>query len=71
MNITTIIQAWKDPDFRPGLTAEERSLLPENPAGLLELDEADLAQVAGGRRKRRRSRSHSHSRSRSRSRSRS
>ena len=68
MNITTIIRAWKDQEYRLGLTDEERSLLPENPVGLLELDDADLAQVAGGKKKRKRRRRR---RSRSRSRSRS
>jgi mersacidin/lichenicidin family type 2 lantibiotic len=67
MNITTIIRAWKDQEYRQGLTDEERVLLPEHPAGLLELDDADLAQVAGGRKKRRGSRSGGRSRSRGRS----
>jgi mersacidin/lichenicidin family type 2 lantibiotic len=56
VNISTIIRAWKDQEYRLGLTAEERSLLPDNPAGLLELNEAELAQIAGGGRKKRRRR---------------
>jgi mersacidin/lichenicidin family type 2 lantibiotic len=59
MNNTTIIRAWKDPAYRLGLTNEERALLPDNPAGLLELDDMDLAQVVGGRKKGSNSRSRS------------
>lgn len=45
-----IIQAWKDPEFRARLSAEERASLPECPAGrsLTELDEGSLADVVGG-----------------------
>lgn len=69
MNISTIVKAWKDNEYRQNLSAAELAMLPENPAGLLELTDEDLAKVAGGHRRRR---SHSHSRrSRSRSRSRS
>ena len=59
MNVAEIIRAWKDPEYRLGLTKEQRARMPEHPAGLLELDDADLAHVAGGRKK------GSHSRSRS------
>jgi mersacidin/lichenicidin family type 2 lantibiotic len=45
-----IIRAWKDPQFRAGLSAEERAALPECPAGkpLTDLDEGSLADVVGG-----------------------
>jgi mersacidin/lichenicidin family type 2 lantibiotic len=41
------IRAWKDAKFRQSLGAEERALLPDNPAGFVELSEADLGLVAG------------------------
>jgi mersacidin/lichenicidin family type 2 lantibiotic len=69
MNIATVVRAWKDREYRLGLTDEERALLPENPAGLLELDDADLAQVAGGRKKKGSNSGGGRSRSRSRGRS--
>ena len=43
-----VIRAWKDADFRNSLTAEQLAALPENPAGLIALDDADLDVVAGG-----------------------
>jgi mersacidin/lichenicidin family type 2 lantibiotic len=43
-----IIRAWKDEEYRLSLTEEQRALLPDNPAGLLELSDADLESVAGG-----------------------
>jgi mersacidin/lichenicidin family type 2 lantibiotic len=69
MDVATIIRAWKDREFRLGLTEEERAQLPENPAGLLELDDKDLAQVVGGRKKGSNSRSKSGGRPGSKSRS--
>lgn len=49
MSHETIIQAWKDEDFRNNLNEKERSLLPEHPAGLVELTDEDLGAAAGGR----------------------
>ena len=43
-----IVRAWKDDAYRRSLSVEELALLPENPAGLVELDEGDLKSVAGG-----------------------
>lgn len=50
MKRETIVRAWKDPEFRAGLTSEERSALPECPAGtaFTELDEHELADAVGG-----------------------
>ena len=48
MSIEKIIKAWKDEEYRNNLTAAERAQLPENPAGLIELTDADLDQAAGG-----------------------
>lgn len=49
MSNENIIRAWKDADFRNSLSEKERSLLPENPAGLIELTDADLNGAVGGR----------------------
>jgi mersacidin/lichenicidin family type 2 lantibiotic len=46
---TDVIRAWKDEDFRSGLTDAQRASLPEHPAGLIELGDAELDGVAGGR----------------------
>jgi mersacidin/lichenicidin family type 2 lantibiotic len=43
-----IIRAWKDVEYRAGLSEAERALLPEHPAGLIELSDTDLDDVAGG-----------------------
>ncbi len=45
-----IIRAWKDQEHRLNLSDEEKSLLPENPAGAIELTEDDLDATVGGRR---------------------
>jgi mersacidin/lichenicidin family type 2 lantibiotic len=42
-----IIRAWKDEEYRMSLSDEERSLLPDNPAGPMELSDADLDSVVG------------------------
>ena len=47
MNISTIIRAWKDESFRLGLTTAEQAMLPENPAGVLELSDTQLGAVNG------------------------
>ena len=42
------IRAWKDLDYRESLTAEERAALPNHPAGLIDLTDAELGEVTGG-----------------------
>jgi mersacidin/lichenicidin family type 2 lantibiotic len=44
----TIIRAWKDPEYRLNLSAEEQALLPENPAGAIELTDDELDMAVGG-----------------------
>ena len=39
MSNSDIIRAWKDEEYRNSLSEEQRSQLPENPAGMIELDE--------------------------------
>ena len=48
MSPNKIIRAWKDEDYRLSLTSEERGLLPENPAGIIELSEDELGSANGG-----------------------
>jgi mersacidin/lichenicidin family type 2 lantibiotic len=48
MQQTEIIRAWKDAEFRAELSPEECALLPENPAGLIELTDEALESVVGG-----------------------
>ena len=45
--MSKLIQSWKDEDFRLSLTAEERALLPEHPAGLVELTDEALDELVG------------------------
>ncbi len=43
-----IIRAWKDEDYLESLSEEQRSQLPENPAGTVELSDEEMENVAGG-----------------------
>jgi len=45
-----IIRAWKDPEYRTNLSAEEQAQLPENPAGAIELSDDELEMATGGNR---------------------
>ena len=48
MKTNDIIRAWRDAEFMNSLSAEERAMLPANPAGDVELNDDDLANVNGG-----------------------
>jgi mersacidin/lichenicidin family type 2 lantibiotic len=48
MSQRDIIRAWKDEEYRQSLSEAERALLPEHPAGLIELVDAELDHAAGG-----------------------
>ena len=48
MSSQKIIRAWKDEDYRLSLSEAERAVLPEHPAGLVELTDADLGAAVGG-----------------------
>lgn len=43
-----IIRAWKDAEYRMSLSEEDRAHLPEHPAGLIELTDAEMGIVGGG-----------------------
>ncbi|MEQ8756242.1 MAG: mersacidin/lichenicidin family type 2 lantibiotic [Coleofasciculus sp. G1-WW12-02] len=49
MSNIDIIRAWKDEEYRNSLSEEERSQLPENPAGMIELSDDAAQAVAGGK----------------------
>ena len=42
-----VVRAWKDPAYRAGLGAQELSLIPPNPAGVVELSDAQLKEATG------------------------
>jgi len=48
MSRQKIIRAWKDEEYRLGLSEAERALLPAHPAGLIELTDAELGAIEGG-----------------------
>lgn len=48
MSNVDIIRAWKDEEYRSSLTEAQRSQLPENPAGAIELTDEELSSVHGG-----------------------
>lgn len=48
MSLKHIIESWRDAEYRESLDDEARSLLPESPAGEIELSEAKLAGIDGG-----------------------
>lgn len=48
MSHQDIIRAWKDREYRSSLSEVERALLPENPAGLIDLTDTELDAIAGG-----------------------
>ena len=48
MSNINIVRAWKDSAYRNSLSEAERAALPANPAGSVELSDADLGHVAGG-----------------------
>ncbi|RIK58270.1 MAG: hypothetical protein DCC57_00860 [Chloroflexi bacterium] len=50
MLLDRVIRAWKDPEYRLSLSAEDQALLPENPAGAIELTDDELEMAAGGHR---------------------
>jgi len=46
--MNNIVRAWKDETYRQSLSAKEQAMLPTNPAGEIELTEADLEAISGG-----------------------
>ena len=48
MSKLDIIRAWKDEEYRESLSAADKSRVPQNPAGIIELTDPDMAEVGGG-----------------------
>ena len=48
MSNVDVVRAWKDETYRNSLSEAERAALPPNPAGEIELAEADLSSVVAG-----------------------
>lgn len=48
MSIDKVIRSWNDADYRATLSAEELASLEPNPAGVVELSDAELDIVRGG-----------------------
>ena len=46
-----VIRAWKDEAYRLSLSEAESAALPANPAGIVELNDAALEGIAGGKRR--------------------
>jgi mersacidin/lichenicidin family type 2 lantibiotic len=42
-----IVRAWKDESYRASLSIQEQAMLPENPAGTLDLSDAELETIQG------------------------
>ena len=49
MSKSNVIRAWKDPAYLNSLSEAERAKLPANPAGAIEISDAELGKTAGGR----------------------
>ena len=47
MSRLDIIRAWKDESYRNSLSPAQKALLPGNPAGMVELTDAEAATVDG------------------------
>jgi len=45
--MNNIVRAWKDAAYRQSLSAQEQAMLPANPAGEIELTDAELEAVFG------------------------
>ena len=48
MKSEEIVRNWKDATYRFGLSDKEQALLPDDPAGVIELTDAELNGVDGG-----------------------
>jgi mersacidin/lichenicidin family type 2 lantibiotic len=48
MDKEQIIRAWKDEEYRSALGEADSSLLPEHPAGVIEIPDERMDEVAGG-----------------------
>lgn len=47
MPTVDVIRGWKDEEYRQSLSHEQKAMLPDHPAGVIELSDEEL-DVAGG-----------------------
>jgi mersacidin/lichenicidin family type 2 lantibiotic len=47
MTTNEIVRSWKDEDYRSSLNGEKLALIPNSPAGLMELTDEELLGVDG------------------------
>jgi mersacidin/lichenicidin family type 2 lantibiotic len=47
MQTMEIVRAWKDEEYRDTLTLEQRALLPEHPAGVIEFEQPERDDETG------------------------
>ena len=47
MSNVNIIRAWKDPEHRHSLTAEQRAQLPDHPSGTIEFRKEGVEEAIG------------------------
>lgn len=48
MSQVDVVRAWTDEEYLESLSPAQRSAVPPHPAGLVELDAADMMGIAGG-----------------------
>ena len=48
MSKLDIVRAWKDEEYVNSLTDMQRAMVPQNPAGIIELTDEDLHGAGGG-----------------------
>ena len=48
MKKNDVIRAWQDEEFRRGLSEQDLAALPAHPAGLMNVDDEVLGNIAGG-----------------------
>lgn len=48
MSTLDIVRAWKDDEYCESLSDTQRASLPQNPAGVIELTDAQLSAAGGG-----------------------
>ncbi len=48
MRSEEIIRSWKDETYQLDLSSNERTLAPDNPAGVIELTDAEIIGIHGG-----------------------
>ena len=48
MSKLDIVRAWKDEEYCESLNDTQRTLLPQNPAGVVELTDQEMLQAEGG-----------------------